>query len=188
MTRTSKVLRLRGTSLVPQPWINYPMVSYSGSSRTDQKIPRCFHFQTCRITKFGNWCIIYEPSESSEMPRILPELAQKSMINLWRIYPISTANLFLPASFAWFIPPFPWVYPFSDNEYLAHLHLAFFHPYFFRHLDNRLPPFYSYCRIRNILPAKRHDNCIINLIEKVNIMNLVTFNPKQALDSFFDTD
>jgi HSP20 family molecular chaperone IbpA len=75
-----------------------------------------------------------------------------------------------------------------DNEYLAHLHLAFFHPCFFRQLENRLPPFYSYCRIRNILSAQRHDNCIINLIEKGNIMSLVTFNQEQALDSFFDTD
>ena len=63
----------------------------------------------------------------------------------------------------------------------------FFIPVFFRQLDNRLPLFYSYCRIGNILSAERHDNCIINLIEKENIMNLATFNPEQALDSFFDT-
>jgi hypothetical protein len=57
----------------------------------------------------------------------------------------------------------------------------FFIPVFFRHLDNRLPPFYTYWKIRNILSAERHDNYIIILIEKGNIMHLVTFNPKQAI-------
>ena len=39
--------------------------------------------------------------------------------------------------------------------------------------------------MRNILSAERHNNFIINLIDNGNIMNLVTFNPEQALDSFF---
>jgi hypothetical protein len=43
-------------------------------------------------------------------------------------------------------------------------------------------------RIRNIISAEIHDNCIINLIEKKNIMNLATFIQKQALDGFIDAD
>lgn len=135
MGKVIRILRarlLQGISPVRQPWNNCPTVSCSGSSETDPKTPRCLHFQTCQITKFGNWCIIFELSRNNKIPPILPELAQRIIMRVWKISPTSTASRFLPASFAWFTPPSPWVCLYSDNEYLAPFQHRFISPCFFQ--------------------------------------------------------